>query len=167
MSLFEQILSTNIVNFIIVISTLVLIFKKAKLNEAIERLATEIKASVEKSAANTQNALLEYKAAKRETKDTPKLQEEIINNAKTNANNAVNQIEKKTNENIEEIKSSLKKIYQAQQNKEKSSTICEISLACINLAQEETLALLDNEAHKKLIDSSIDDLDKLQGGLIN
>lgn len=165
MSLFEQILSTNIVNFIIVIATLALIFKKAKLSDIIERLATDIKNNVEKSAANTQSALSEYKTVKKQTKDTPKLQEEIIENAKTNAGNTANQIEKKASDNIEEIKASLEKIYLSQGNKQKSSTINEVSLACINLAQAETISRLNDETHKNLIDTAINDLDKLQGGL--
>lgn len=165
MSLFEQILNTNIVNFIIVIATLALIFKKAKLGDVIERLSNDIKKSVEKSAANTQSALSEYKTVKKEAKNTPKLQEEILNNAKSSTQNTLNQIEQKTNIGVEEIKASLEKIYLSQGNKQKTSTINEISDVCIALAQEETLARLNNETHKQLIDSSIDELDKIQGGL--
>ena len=85
MSLFEQILQTNIINFIIVISTLVLIFKKAHLGDLIEKMAQEVKDSVESSALKAQDAISEYKATKKAVKDTPQLQEEILSCAKSNA----------------------------------------------------------------------------------
>lgn len=165
MSLFEQILNTNIINFIIVISTLALIFKKAHLADIIEKLANDVKLNVEKSSMSAQSAISEYKTTKKQTKDTPKLQEEIINNAKINAQNIKEKIEQKANFAIEEIKASLEKIYSTQENKKRTSTINEVSLACINLAQNETQALLNEQTQKQLIDSSIDELDKIQGGL--
>jgi F0F1-type ATP synthase membrane subunit b/b' len=52
MSIFEQILHTNLINFIIVLSLLVLIFKKAHLGDLIDKMANDIQDKVEKSAAD-------------------------------------------------------------------------------------------------------------------
>ena len=64
MSLFEQILQTNLINFIIVVLTLAWIFKKAKLGALIEKMAQDVKGRVEKSSADAQSAISEYKATK-------------------------------------------------------------------------------------------------------
>ena len=82
---FENLLATNLINFIIVIATLALIVKKARLADVIQKLADDVKSDVEKSANNAADALKEYKETKKETKNTPKLQEEILEEAKSNA----------------------------------------------------------------------------------
>lgn len=162
MSLFEQILNTNLINFLIVIATLVMIFKKAHLGDIIENLANDIKARVEKSSTNTQNAISEYKTIKKQVKNTPALQEEIISNAKLNAQNLKEKIEQKTISSELELKSGLEKIYSAQNEKAKSTTLQEVYRACVDLAQDEVYKSLDIETHKKLINSSIEELDKVQ-----
>ena len=117
MSLFEQILQTNIINFIIVISTLVLIFKKAHLGDLIEKMAQEVKDSVESSALKAQDAISEYKATKKAVKDTPQLQEEILSCAKSNAQNLKEKIEQTTLVACEEIKLNLEKLSKNQNEK--------------------------------------------------
>ncbi len=166
MTLFEQILNTNLINFIIVVSTLVWIFKKAHLGDLIQKMADDIKESVEKSSKNAQSAISEYKQTKKSTKDTPRLQEEIISNAKLNAQNLKEKFEQNTKLQEQEIKSGLEKIYQSQQEKYKKMTVNEIYQACIQLAQDETLERLNDETHRKLINSSIDELDKIEGSLL-
>lgn len=162
---FENLLATNLINFIIVIATLALIFKKVRLAEIIQKLADDIQANVEKSATNAANALKEYKETKKATKDIPKLQEDIIENAKNNALTLKEKIEAKTKFQENEIRNNVEKIFQNQSEKAKKMTTNEIYLACIDLAQEQIIEKLDKETHKKLIDSSIDELDKIEGSL--
>ncbi len=166
MTLFEQILNTNLINFLIVVSTLVLIFKKAHLGDLIQKMADDVKESVEKSSKNAQSAISEYKQTKKSTKDTPKLQEEIISSAKLNAQNLKEKFEQKTKLQEQEIKSSLEKIYISQQEKYKKMTTNDIYKACVELAKDETLTRLNDDVHKKLINSSIDELDKIEGSLL-
>ena len=47
----------------------------------------------------------------------------------------------------------------------KNLTINEIYQASINLAQDEVIKRLDNDTHKKLIDNSIEELEKIEGSL--
>ena len=94
--MFEQILSTNLINFLIVILTLRWICKKARISEILQKLADDVQLNVEKSSKNAADALAEYKATKKATKDTPALQEEIITKAKSNAQNLKEKIEQKT-----------------------------------------------------------------------
>lgn len=163
MSLFEQILNTNIINFLIVVSTLVLIFKKAHLGDLIEKMADDIRKNVEKSSLDAKSAIDEYKTTKRLVKDTPKLQEDIISNAKINAQNAKENIEKNTTSSLEEIKASLEKTYAFQDEKLKNITIKELYSACIDMARDEVIKRLDDDTQKRLINASIDELDKIEG----
>lgn len=166
MSLFEQILQTNIVNFLIVLSVLGFAFKKAHLGDLIEKMAQDVRASVEKSSKDATNAISEYKATKRAIKDVPKIQEEIISGAKSNAQNLKEKIEQKTLLKEEEIKNSIEKIQNSQIDKVKKMTISDIYTACIDIAQDEITSKLNDEIHKNLINKSIDELEKIEGSLL-
>lgn len=164
-SLFEKILSTNIINFLIVVSTLVWIFKKAHLGNLIERMAEEIRESIEKSSIDTKKALDEYKQTKKATKGTELLQEKIINQAKINAETIKEKIEAKTIAQRDEIKSRLAKTFENQEQNYKNLTIEEVYTVSIELAKEEILKRLNKDVHKKLINSSINELDNIEGSL--
>jgi len=166
MSLFEQILQTNLINFIIVISTLVLIFKKAKLADAIEKLAQDVKNQVEKSSQNAQNAITQYKAVKKSLKDLANEQEEILSCAKGNAQNLKEKIESQTKNQCDEIKNNLEKAFSSQKENFKNVTIDDIYNVCVDIAQDEVKKRLNKDTHKKLIDLSINELDKIEGNLL-
>ncbi len=94
MSLFEKILQTNIINFLIVISTLIFVFKKMKLGLLIDKMAQDVQLKVEESSICAKDALEEYKKTKKDFKKLPEKQKEIIENANNNANNLKEKIEK-------------------------------------------------------------------------
>ncbi len=164
-SLFESILKTNIINFIIVISTLVWIFKKANLGALIQKLADDIRISVEKSSNNAQSAISQYKSTKKAVKDTPKLQEEIISQAKSNAQNIKEKIKQKTLYEKNELIKNIEKIISSQKEKYKKLTLDEVYLASIDLAKEEVQKRLDENTHQKIIEKSIEELNKIEGSL--
>lgn len=161
-SLFEAILNTNIINFLIVLSTLVWIFKKFNLGQLIDKMALDVKEKVEKSALDTKEAIKEYKTVKKETANTPKLQEEIIKKAQIEAQNLKENIEKTTQLKEQEIISTIEKNHQTLVEKFKKAATNEIYLSCINIAQDEVIKRLDETNHKKIINSSIDELDKIE-----
>ncbi len=165
MSLFEKILNTNIINFLIVVLSLMWIAKKAKLAVLIENLALDIKQKVETSSNETAYSIEEYKKTKKETKDTPKLQQAIIDKAKNQALELKDKYSKKTQLQKEELKKSLEKIISLEQEKFKNLTEKEVYSACIDLAQKELIQKLDYELQKKLINTSIEELDRIEGGL--
>lgn len=165
MSIYEQILNSNIINFLIVITTLGFIFKTAGLGELIEQAANDIKSKVEKSSTGAQNAISEYKTIRKQTKDTPMLQEEIISNAKNSAQNLKENINQKTKLTVSEIKESLEKIYASQGQKQKNLLLKDVYNACVDMAVDEVKEGLSDETQKKLINISIDELDKIQGGI--
>ena len=164
-SLFEQFLQTNILNFLIVISTIVWIFKKAHLGDIIQKMADDIKDSVEISSQNAANALNDYKETRKATRGTEELQAKIINQAKINAESIKGKIEEKTAQKKSEIRTNLEKAFESQEENFKNLTVDEIYLASVELAKEEVLKRLNKKVHKKLINSSIDELDKVEGSL--
>ena len=90
MTLYQKILESNLINFIIMVSVLVFIFKKAKLGVFFDKMADEIRNSVMSSADAAQAALKEYKEAKRSTRNTESEKAEILNKAKNSALNMEN-----------------------------------------------------------------------------
>ncbi len=166
MSLFEQILQTNLINFIIVLSSLVLIYKKAKLGSLIEKMAQDIKNKVEKSSLDTKSALEEYKQTKKSMVRLAQEQEEILQNAKENAQKQKENIEEASKIQLSEIQNSLEKITASQKDAFKTKAVQEIYDICVNLAKSQTLKMLDNETQKRLVDISIDELDKIEGTLL-
>lgn len=165
MSIFEQILQTNLINFIIVLSLLVLIFKKARLGDLIDKLANDIQNKVEKSATDATDAIKHYKETKKSVQDTPKIQEEILENAQRSAQNLKIKIEQKADEREKEIQYKVEMFFKSQKEKARRMTVKEIYLACVDLAQEEILKRLDNKMHKKLISNSIEELEHIKGRL--
>lgn len=165
MSLFEQILNTNIINFLIVISTLIFIFKKAHLGDLIEKMANDAREKIKKSEADAQNAISEYKNAKYISSQTPKMQDEIMQNAKTTARNFKEKIQNETLQKKVQIIGEIEKIQSNNAQKIKKMTTDEIYNACIDIAQDEIIQRLNDDFHKKIINSSIDELDKIEGNL--
>lgn len=162
-SLYEKILESNLINFIIMVSILTLIFKKAKLGDLIQKLADDVRNNVELSAKHVQGALTEYKDAKRSTKDTPVLKEKIISDAKENAQNLKEKLEYKTKIEKEEIKQNFERLSRTLGKKTKDKTVHEVYLACVNLAQNEIENTLDEDTHRHLIQKSIEQIDNLDG----
>ena len=164
-SLFQKILETNLINFLIVISTLVWIFKKAHLGSLIQKMADDIKSNVEESNHRAESALKEYEETKEATKGVEELQKKIIKQAEINAQCIKEKIEQKTTLKQEDIRTNLRKAFERQEEKYKNLTVDEVYIASIELAKEEILKRLDKNVHKKLINSSIDELNNLEGSI--
>ena len=96
-SLFLTVLESNIINFLIMMSILVWIFKKFNLGKIIDNLADDIKNNVVTSAEAVQNALKEYKETRKESREIPNKKQEILDDAKE----SVKRLDEKS---LEEIK---------------------------------------------------------------
>ncbi len=167
MTLYQKILESNLVNFIIMVSILVLIFKKAKLGAIFDKMADDIKTSVMTSADAAQAALKEYKEAKRSTKNIGAKKEEILNKAKETASDMqdnashflLNEIRLLDEKCDVQVQNNLKKT--------KEAAAGEIYEKVAALA-EETIKerLLDGqtgmELQKRLIDKCIKEIDTLE-----
>ena len=95
--IYEYILHSNLINFLIMVYLLALIFKKFKLGNILDKISYEIIHNVETSANAVQKALSEYKEAKRESRTVNQKTDKIISDAKE-------KIEKFKEKNAVEIK---------------------------------------------------------------
>lgn len=162
-SLFERILETNIINFIIMVWILGIIAKKIHLAEALQKLADDVKDNVELSAKRVEDALLEYKNAKDSTANLEKEKLEIEKNAKLNAQNLKEKIECKAQVQKDEIKLNLEKTTNAISIKAKDLTVNEMYNSCVELAKSEIENILDDETHKFIIQKNIEEIEKIDG----
>ena len=158
---YEYILHSNLINFLIMVYLLVLIFKKCKLGNAIDKISYEIINNVETSANAVQKALAEYKEAKRESRTVNQKTDKIISEAKE-------KIEKFEEKNANEIKEkeellekNVKKTERAYLDRRIQKTTAEIKCAISKLSVETIKDMLNEEMHKKIIVDAMDELDNI------
>lgn len=160
-SLYQRILESNLINFIIMVSILILIFKKANLGSIIDKMASDIKEKVMTSASAAQDALSEYKKTKKSIKTLDSDKEKIIEQAKEN----INSIKQKTSNDISTEEKSLDiklhKNIETLERKTKDNTVDEVFNAVIDEAQNVIIKNLDDETQKSLIEKCIIEIDAM------
>ena len=159
--IYEYILHSNLINFLIMVYLLALIFKKFKLGNILDKISYEIIHNVETSANAVQKALSEYKEAKRESRTVNQKTDKIISDAKE-------KIEKFKEKNAVEIKEKeelLEKNVEKQEvaylDRRIQKTTNEIKCAISKLSVETIKSMLNEELHKKIIVDAMDELDSI------
>ena len=161
-SLYQKILESNLVNFIIMMSILVLIFKKAKFGNFIDKMADDIRNSVMTSSEAAKKAINEYKEAKKRNKNLQAEKNEIITRAKTSALNIEDSAKEKLQIEQKNIDNKCAAQVQNVIEKAKSNTASEILDLVSELAEDEVRKRLDDTMQRRLIQKSINELDKLE-----
>ncbi len=159
--IYEYILHSNLINFLIMVYLLALIFKKFKLGNILDKISYEIINNVETSANAVQKALSEYKEAKRESRTVNQKTDKIISDAKE-------KIEKFKEKNAVEIKEkeellekNVEKQEDAYLDRRIQKTTNEIKCAISKLSVETIKSMLNEELHKKIIVDAMDELDSI------
>ncbi len=166
LTLYQRILESNLINFIIMVSILTLIFKKAKLGAIFDKMADDIKTSVMTSSEAAQNAIKEYKEAKRSTKNLQLEKDEILSKANTGAENmqktAQVQIEKEEKLLDEKCSAQIENNIKKTKNDSASEILDEI----LNKAEKEIKNRIQNDENnqlqRKFIEKSIEEIDKIE-----
>lgn len=166
MTLYQKILESNLINFIIMVSVLVFIFKKAKLGVFFDKMADEIRNSVMSSADAAQAALKEYKEAKRSTRNTESEKAEILNKAKNSALNMENSAKKHLLGEEKLLDEKCAEKINDDVNRVKNKTADEIFDVIVKLSEEEVKRCLlsaDNGIvmQKAILDKSVDEIENL------
>jgi len=164
--MFEAILHSNLINFIIMISLLVLIFKKFKLGTLIDNMAEKTRQKIEESKKNAKSALEEYKKVKDSEKNVEESREKILKDAKETANALEKNIEHETSVAAKELEDSLHTLAENYHITAKKQTLEQVYGACVVLAKEHIIQNLNDETHKHLINKGIDELDKMEGACL-
>ena len=160
-SLFLTVLESNIINFLIMMSILVWIFKKFNLGKIIDNLADDIKNNVITSAEAVQNALNEYKKTRKESREIPLKKQEIIENANLQA-------KKMDEKNLEEIKEKEKRLEEDSSKMKESysekiilKTAKNINDAVYELSKRSIINMLNYDIQNKITKDCLDELDKM------
>ncbi len=162
---YTYILHSNLINFLIMLSILVLIFKKANLGSFINILADNTKNSVNKSAQEVQTAFSEYKKTKKESKTLDNKKEEIMQNAKQIAEKLTLQSEQETLQKQEVLENNFQK-FKTSHLKQKTQNITEeLQSAIYEVALTSVKKMMNDKMQKKLILDSLDELDKIEGAV--
>lgn len=165
-SLYQKILESNLINFIIMVSILTLIFKKANLGSIIDKMADDIRNSVSSSAEAAQAALKEYKEAKRSTKNLPKEKDEILSKAKDGALNIENAAKEFILKEEAELNKKLETQIGLDNNKAKTKAADEILETIMQRAKvqiEDRMKNDDGTIQQRLIERCIEKIDTLEG----
>ncbi len=157
--IYEQILESNIINFLIMVSILVFIFKKCRLGDLIDAMADEIKNNVDISYKNVENAKKRYKETELEAKKTEQKKEEISKNSKELIQKLQEkngfEIEKKTKD-IEENLNKTKENILSSKVQKVTKTVQEAVYLC---SVDTIKNMLNYDMQKKIILESLDELD--------
>ncbi len=163
-AIYEYILNSNLINFLIMVSTLVWIFKRFNLGKIIDSIEDDIKNNIDISTSSLSSALLEYKKARKDYKNIQTKKDEIINST----DKLIEKMNQKTTQDIQrktdELVVESDKIKEARYEKNKRNTIKDINNAIYTLSFETIKNMINEDIQKKVIENSLNELDEMDLG---
>lgn len=154
---------SNTLNFLIVLSILVVIFVKLNLKEKIEVLRDEIRTYVDTSVQEKNVAEQNLSLIKDKIKKLP----EEIEDIKKSTENSVKSIGEKIRADIDEqkqdIANSAERIFNLETKKFKQKLTSVLSEKSVEIARYNAIEQLkgNSQLHNKYIDNAIDELDRI------
>lgn len=160
-NLFQTLIHSNTINFLIVLSLLLFLMSKLKIGNKIDLMRNEIKNFVDESTNEKNLAEKELENINNKIKNLPKETQEIETSAQKNIEGFERRIENELKDKMLDIKTSSDRILnlEIKQFKEKLTGL--LSEASINLAKKNAIEQLENnrELHNKYIYEAIDEID--------
>lgn len=159
-----DIVKSNAVTFLIIISFFGFIAYKTKLLQKLQNGVDKIKESIDNSDAARENSAKELEETSKEVANVEGEIQEIIDNSENNTENQKQKIENETTQQIEYIKESTKKTISAKEREIISGLSKKTILASLELARRHVIKLLEQnpDYHQKFIQESIEELDRLK-----
>ena len=161
--IFNLLIHSNTLNFLIVLAILVFIVVKLNLKEKIEVLRDEIKTYVETSVNEKNVAEQNLSLIKEKIQRLP----EEIEDIQKSTENSVKSIGEKIRADIEEqkqdISNSAERIFNLETKKFKQKLTSVLSEKSVEIARDNAISQLkeNKELHSKYIDNAIDELDRI------
>lgn len=157
------IVQSNTFNFAILVIIIAVVFVKIDLPKIIEKIRNDAAFAIENAELEKKNAARELKTAKKNVKNTDSEVEEKLKNAEKSAGLLSDEIKKNTDIQLRQIKNNVLRVVQAEEKKLSTKLTQETISNSVKLAKEKILAKLaeDTHLHKKFIEDSIGELDKL------
>ncbi len=161
--IFQLLLQSNTLNFIIVFALIVFLFVKLNFKQKIENIRNEIKEYVE----TAQNERIQAENELGRIKDEVARLPEKIENIRKSAENSVVSIGEKIQAEIEsqkqDISNNARRIFNLETKNFKSKLTNLLSEKSVEAAKENAMNQLnaDKSLHRKYIDNAIDELDRI------
>lgn len=159
------ILHSNLINFLIVLSTIIFVFKKFKLGKIIDSIAEDIKTNVKSSSEAVENALIEYKKTKKESRGLEEKKNKIIENAKSIIENLKEANLEKIEEKQNIMEQNAEKLMKSYKSRKIQKTAEKIQQAVYTLSLSATKELMNDDIQKQSIMNALDEFDNLKGVL--
>ena len=163
--IYIYILHSNLINFLIMVSILVWIFKKCKLGDVIDSMAEDIKKNVTTSAEAVQNVLAEYKKTKKESRFTQDKKDEIIENAKQIIKNLKEANIRNINDKKAELDKNSEKLKDVYKTRKIQKTALKIQNAIYELSLDSIQKIMNDDLRKKLVENALCEFENIEGVL--
>ncbi len=160
-NLFQTLIHSNTINFLIVLSLLLFLMSKLKIGNKIDLMRNEIKNFVDESTNEKNLAEKELENINNKIKNLPKETQEIETSAQKNIEGFERRIENELKDKMLDIKTSSDRILNLEIKQFKAKLTGLLSEASINLAKKNAIEQLENnrELHNKYIYEAIDEID--------
>lgn len=162
-SFLKLLVSSNTVNFILMLIILAYIVKKIDLNNIFEGSVNLVKASIDKSDEEKNKSQSMLKEAQNLMEKLPEDVKELESNAKTKVEIFKDKIEEDTQKTIYNLEKNVDRVISIEEKKISNILTDKTSKASVELAKLQIAKLLGEnpDLHNQFIQNSLDELDKV------
>lgn len=160
----ENLLHSNLFNFVVMVAVFALIAKKLKVSDAIESNRKKIENTVHEAVSTKEQSLTELKNVELEVKNTDKEVEDIVDLAKSTLKTIEAKMTEDLHNQVKSIENNVQKVINSEVSMLNSKLVRGVSNASVALAESNMLKMLNEnkDLHNKFINDSIDELDKVE-----
>ncbi len=161
--LFELIIKSNTINFLIVLSLIIFLIKKLNLAEKISKLRDEIKNYVNDSEKEKASADEGLDKIKGKIEKLPLLIDRIEKSAQHNVKNIEERVKAETENQKKDIENNLNRLLNLETKKFNSKLISLLSEKSVEVAMKNAIKQLNSEPelHNVYINNAIDEIDRI------
>lgn len=158
------IVQSNTFNFAILVIIIAVVFAKIDLPGIIEKIKNDVARAIENAKQEKENAEKDLKTARKTAANTDNEVAEQLKTAENNAQNLSQGIMKNTELQIENIKSNILKVINAEEKSLSAKLTQDTVNNSIELAKQNIINKLNEnpDLHNKFIDDSINEIDRVQ-----
>ncbi len=158
------IVQSNTFNFAILVIIIAVVFAKIDLPGIIEKIKNDVARAIENAKQEKENAEKDLKTAQKTAANTDNEVAQQLKTAENNAQNLSQGIMKNTELQIENIKSNILKVINAEEKSLSAKLTQDTVNNSIELAKQNIINKLNEnpDLHNKFIDDSINEIDRVQ-----
>ncbi len=160
----NNILESNVINFIIMLALIWLIFKSCKLGDKLQKAVNEVKTKIDNSTNAKDKSIQELENTRKIISNIPNEIKEIEDLGEKNILQIEEKFSLESQKIIQKIKENTEKIVANKEFKIKSNLSQKTVLASIELAKKHVIKLLNEkpEYHEQFLQKSIEEINGLK-----